>query len=85
MAATMANAIPVLPLVASIKVSPGLMSPLASARMNMDKAGRSLTEPAGLLPSSLPNMMLFLSALPTPGILCKRTSGVWPTVWAIVG
>src|SRR3546814_10467046 len=48
----MARAIPVLPEVASIRVSPGLISPRASARLIIDSAGRSLTEPAGLLPSS---------------------------------
>ena len=44
---------PVLPDVASISVSPGLMSPRFSASTIIDSAGRSLTEPAGLLPSSL--------------------------------
>ena len=76
MAATMAKAMPVLPLVASIKVSPGLISPRCSARMNIDSAGRSLTDPAGLLPSNLPRMTLLRSVLPGPGIRCKRTNGV---------
>src|SRR6478735_1455993 len=37
---------PVLPEVASIRVSPGLISPRSSARRIMLIAGRSLTEPA---------------------------------------
>jgi len=44
MAAAMANAIPVLPLVASIRVSPGLISPRASACLIILSAGLSLTE-----------------------------------------
>src|SRR6266516_3515208 len=76
----MASAIPVLPLVASIRVSPGLMSPRFSASMIIDKAGRSLTEPAGLLPSSLASITLL--GLPTRCRSC--TSGVLPTVSSIV-
>ena len=53
MAATIASAIPVLPDVASISVSPGLIFPDNSASLIIKKAGLSLTEPAGLLPSSL--------------------------------
>ena len=49
---------PVLPEVASISVSPGLISPRSSARRIMLIAGRSFTEPAGLLPSSLPRITL---------------------------
>ena len=45
---------PVLPDVGSISVSPGWMSPRFSASTIIDSAGRSFTEPAGLLPSSLP-------------------------------
>ncbi len=52
-AAAIASAIPVLPLVASISVSPGLISPRSCARVIIDNAGRSFTEPAGLLPSNL--------------------------------
>src|SRR5690606_1958582 len=81
MAAAIARAIPVLPLVASIRVSPGLICPLASAREIMLRAGRSLTEPAGLLPSSLARMVLVVS----PGILCRRTRGVLPMVLSMVG
>ena len=45
---------PVLPDVGSISVSPGRMSPRFSASTIIESAGRSFTEPAGLLPSSLP-------------------------------
>src|SRR3989338_7766536 len=75
MAAAMASAIPVLPLVASISVSPGLMSPRASACMIIDSAGRSFTEPAGLLPSSLARMTFEVS----PGMRLSLTNGVLPT------
>src|SRR5574343_1650635 len=70
---------PVLPEVASISVSPGLMSPRASAREIIDSAGRSLTEPAGLLPSSLARMTLPRRSLSAPGMRTRRTSGVLPT------
>src|SRR5574343_374914 len=75
----MARAMPVLPEVASISVSPGLMSPRASAWTIIDRAGRSLTEPAGLLPSSLARMTLPRLSLSAPGIRTRRTSGVFPT------
>ena len=74
-AATIASAMPVLPLVASIRVSPGLISPRASAPRIIESAGRSLTDPAGLFPSSLPRMTLLV----VPGMRLKRTSGVLPT------
>ena len=45
----------VFPEVASISVSPGLMSPRFSACIIILYAGRSFTEPAGLFPSSLAN------------------------------
>src|SRR5574343_1883611 len=70
---------PVLPEVASISVSPGLMSPRASAREIIDSAGRSFTEPAGLLPSSLARMTLPRRSLSAPGMRTRRTSGVFPT------
>jgi hypothetical protein len=57
----MARAIPVLPLVASMSVSPGAISPRASASAIMLMAGRSFTEPAGLLPSSLASRVLLVS------------------------
>src|SRR5262245_11573413 len=81
MAATIARAIPVLPDVASISVSPGWISPRFSASVIIDSAGRSLTEPAGLLPSSLARITLLVSR----GMRWRRTSGVWPTVSARVG
>src|SRR5688572_17502539 len=70
----MASAMPVLPEVGSISVSPGLIVPRFSAWRIMEIAGRSLTEPAGLLPSSLARIT-FLSP---PGSRCRRTSGVLP-------
>src|SRR5688572_9581419 len=75
MAAHIASAMPVLPLVGSIRVSPGLMSPRSWARRIIENAGRSLTEPAGLLPSSLTSSVLLLK----PGSRFSRTSGVLPT------
>ncbi|MNG19957.1 hypothetical protein D3C84_1041730 [compost metagenome] len=77
----MAKAIPVLPEVASIRVSPGLICPRNSARVIIDSAGRSLTEPAGLLPSSLSRRVLLVS----PAMRCRRTRGVLPTQSAMVG
>ncbi|MNN83664.1 hypothetical protein D3C81_2007400 [compost metagenome] len=77
----MARAMPVLPEVASISVSPGRMSPRSSAWLIIDSAGRSFTEPAGLLPSSLTSRVLEVS----PGRRCRRTSGVLPTQSAMVG
>src|SRR5690606_29844457 len=47
----------------------------------MLRAGRSFTEPAGLLPSSLTRMVLLE---PSPS-RCKRTSGVEPTKSSMVG
>ena len=52
-AAAIARAMPVLPLVASIRVSPIVISPRSWACLIIEIAGRSFTEPAGLLPSSL--------------------------------
>src|SRR5688572_487779 len=71
----MASAMPVLPLVASISVSPGLTSPRRSAPSTIESAGRSFTEPAGLLPSSFARRVLEV----LPGMRCRRTSGVLPT------
>src|SRR3989338_4156026 len=70
---------PVLPLVASISVSPGLMSPRCSARTIIDSAGRSFTEPAGLLPSSLARMTFEVS----PGMRLSLTKGVLPTKFSM--
>src|SRR6185436_11658577 len=68
---------PVLPEVASIRVSPRLMSPRSSARRILLIAGRSLTEPAGLLPSSLARITLPRAAS-AGSRRCSRTSGVLP-------
>src|SRR6185295_4632586 len=75
MAATIARAMPVLPLVASISVSPGMICPRSSALRIIESAGLSFTDPAGLLPSSLARMRLLV----VPGMRFKRTSGVLPT------
>jgi hypothetical protein len=76
----MASAMPVLPLVGSIRVSPGLIRPRSSARFTIDSAGRSFTDPAGLSPSSLQSSTLVVS----PGSRLSRTSGVLPTVSSMV-
>ncbi|CSP41990.1 Uncharacterised protein [Shigella sonnei] len=67
---------PVLPLVASIKTSPGLISPRFSASTIIESAARSFTEPAGLLPSSFNHTSLPLSG----PIRCNFTRGVLPIV-----
>ncbi|MNT50352.1 hypothetical protein D3C72_1872680 [compost metagenome] len=85
MAAAIASAMPVLPDVASINVSPGRMSPRSSARRIIDSAGRSFTEPAGLLPSSLPKTTLPRAALSLAPMRCNATRGVFPTASSIVG
>src|SRR3954470_13976107 len=74
MAAAIASAMPVLPEVGSIRVSPGLISPRASAWRIIEIAGRSFTEPAGLLPSSFTSKILRSES----GRRCSRTSGVLP-------
>jgi len=76
---------PVLPEVASISVSPGRMSPRSSARRIIDSAGRSFTEPAGLLPSSLPSTTLPRAAFAAAPMRCNATSGVRPMASSIVG
>jgi hypothetical protein len=50
----MARAMPVFPLVGSMSRVPGGISPRATAFLIIHFAGRSFTEPAGLLPSSFP-------------------------------
>ena len=81
----MASAMPVLPDVASISVSPGLMMPRFSASTIIEYAGRSLTLPAGLLPSSLPRMTVLSGTPCRAGKRCRRTSGVLPMVESMVG
>ncbi len=51
-AATLASPMPVLPLVGSMMVAPGLSSPFRSASSTMDSATRSFTLPAGFKYSS---------------------------------
>jgi len=80
----MASAMPVLPEVASISVSPGRISPRSSAPRIMPMAGRSFTEPAGLLPSSLPRITLPRAALSSPGTRTSFTSGVAPITSSMV-
>lgn len=57
----------------------------ACARVIIDRAGRSLTEPAGLLPSSLPRMTLPRCSCSAPGTRTSRTSGVLPITSSTVG
>src|SRR6056297_1290983 len=73
--ATMARAIPVLPLVGSSKVAPGCSKPSFSALVIIAKAARSFTDPVGLRSSSLAHRR-------TSGLgdnAGSPTSGVWPT------
>ena len=79
-AAAIANAMPVLPEVGSMSVSPGLIVPRFSASTTIERAGRSFTEPAGLLPSSFASRTLLLC----PASRCSWTSGVLPTVSSMV-
>ena len=73
-AATSAKPTPVLPLVGSISVPPGLSAPDASAASTIASAMRSLTDPPGLKYSTLATT----SAAPLFR-LRMRTSGVFPT------
>ena len=72
---------PVLPDVASTRVSPGRMSPRFSASAIIESAGRSFTEPAGLCPSSFARTVFDVA----PAIRTRRTSGVLPIVDSSVG
>src|SRR5690606_4854313 len=76
---------PVLPEVASIRVSPGRIVPRASARAIIDRAARSFTEPAGLLPSSFASTTLPLAAWIPASMRCRRTRGVLPTTESTPG
>jgi hypothetical protein len=62
-----------------------LISPRSSARRIMLMAGRSFTDPAGLLPSSLPRITLPRCSLSRPGRRASRTSGVLPMTSSTVG
>src|SRR4029453_9172508 len=73
-AQTIARPIPVLPLVGSTTVAPGLSTPRRSASSIMATAMRSFTLPPGLSDSSLPSTV----APPGRGMWFSRTSGVAP-------
>jgi hypothetical protein len=72
-ALTNANAIPVLPLVGSTMVAPGLILPSRSAASIMATPIRSLTEASGFRLSSL------AKTVPPRINLFTRTRGVLPT------
>ncbi|MNC72743.1 hypothetical protein D3C75_1238400 [compost metagenome] len=77
-AATKARAMPVLPLVGSTRVAPGLILPACSSASIMATPMRSLTELIGLKNSSLASTVaLGASSLVRLG---SRTSGVSPMV-----
>src|SRR6187402_2659018 len=57
--AIIANAMPVLPLVASINLEPAFISPLSNAERIIFNAGRSFTLPPGLSPSSFAYIVTF--------------------------
>src|SRR5271156_5277817 len=71
----MARPMPVLPLVASITVCPGLSLPVFSASSITPRARRSLTEPSGLNASILTKRFISGGAS-----LLILTTGVLPTV-----
>ena len=75
-AAAKASAIPVLPLVGSMRVAPGSSSPRASASSMSATPTRSFTLPQGLRDSSLARIVASTSAL----MRSSATSGVRPTV-----
>ena len=66
---------PVLPLVPSMMVPPGLSKPAFSASSTMRTAMRSFTELPGLKYSTLARMVPLMPAV----TLLSLTSGVWPT------
>src|SRR5690606_35431152 len=74
-AAIIASAMPVLPEVGSTSFIPGFRTPRSTALRIIDFAGRSLTEPPGLVPSSFAYSF-------TRRFGCNRvssTTGVFPT------
>src|SRR3954462_8337647 len=76
--ATRARPMPVLPLVGSTIVPPGLSAPLASAASTMRTAIRSFTDPPGLRYSSLASTSG--ASGPSSRVTeVSRTSGVLPT------
>jgi hypothetical protein len=78
--AIIASAMPVLPLVGSISLTPGLSSPRSSAPSIIDSAGRSFTLPPGLWPSILASSL----TLGLEQNLSSSTRGVLPTRSAIL-
>ncbi len=76
MAAAMARASPVFPLVASTIVPPGLRRPSSSASSIMASPIRSFTEPPGFMNSHLPK-----TGVRAPSVTAwSRTRGVHPTM-----
>src|SRR5712691_2193912 len=80
--ASIASAMPVLPLVGSriTRSVPGYSSPSASAASNIARAIRSLTDPDGLAPSSLAQMRTLGVGLK----LGSSTNGVLPMARSMV-
>src|SRR4051794_27148350 len=75
----MANEMPVLPLVGSRTVQPGVRTPSRSACSTMKNAGRSLMDPVGLRSSSLAHRRTPCSPASQRGDrFGSPTSGVWP-------
>jgi hypothetical protein len=72
--ATRASPTPVLPLVGSTMVPPGLSRPAASASSTIRSAIRSFTEPPGLTYSTLASTVAWMPSV----TLRRRTSGVFP-------
>lgn len=72
-AAIIAKAIPVFPLVGSISFIPGLISPRFKASFIMLYAGRSLTLPPGFWPYNFANILTFgllkMFLISTKGVL----------------
>lgn len=78
----MAIEMPVLPLVGSMIVAPGVNSPSRSACSIIRRAGRSLMEPVGLRSSSLAHKRtwgLSGSSCHCGESFCNPTSGVLPS------
>ena len=75
-AATIAMPIPVLPDVGSRMILPLVSFPVSTASLSMKSAGRSLTEPPGLEPSSF--AMIRTPVLPESQMFFTSTSGVFP-------
>ena len=70
---------PVLPLVGSMMMVPGLIFPSRSAASIIARPMRSLTLPSGLRFSSFAAIV----APALPAMRLSRTSGVWPMHWVM--